>query len=77
MTYDENLNPVSEVSEEIKEAWDKAIDLDYLRRHSPEKYPKWGNLERLDSKMLPYGDDNLYVDTTTGIYYHEYMSIGD
>lgn len=75
MTYDENLNPV--IDAETKEAWDKAIDLDYLRRHNPKEYPKWGNLKLLDVNMEAYGDWKLYVDETTGIFYEEYESIGD
>lgn len=75
MTYDENLNPV--IDAETKEAWDKAIDLDYLRRHNPKEHPKWRNLRFIDIKMEAYGDWRLYKDATTGKYYYEYYSIGD
>lgn len=75
MTYDENLNPV--ITQDLKEAWNKAVDLDYLRRHSPKEHPKWRNLRVVDINMEAYGDRKLYEDVTTGIYYCEYYSIGD
>lgn len=68
---------VLDEQEFLKEAWDKAIDLTYLRNTKPKEYPKWTDLERLDSKMYPYGDWVLYVDKTTGIFYEKYISIGD
>ena len=66
-----------EEKEYIKDAWEEAIDLNYLRNAAPEKYPKWSNLSRLDSKMEAYGDWVLYINTTNGKFYKEYTSIGD
>ena len=68
---------VLDEQEFLEEAWVKAIDLNYLRNIKPKEYPKWTNLERLDSKMYPYGDWVLYIDKTTGRCYKEYTSIGD